>query len=255
MTSIEAARLAPSMLGVDLAQRQPADFPRLTRGRAPVQSWSIMRQLVEPPVLAQRLKSATAAGHRRVERSRFMASLLCGGIDRAGYVEFLHNLQALYGALEHVLPRHASQPAIGPVVLPPLFRSRSIAADLQALGAVSAAAPLAPATHLYVARLHELDTTRPALLVAHAYVRYLGDLNGGQALRRVVARTLGLDGSAGTAFYDFGDDASCRELLQCFRAGLAAVDRRAIDHDAIVAEAISAFDRHAQLFEQLAQAA
>jgi len=214
-----------------------------------------MPEIAKFNVLAQRLKTATAAQHRRVERSSFMSKLLCGGIDRAGYVEFLHNLQALYGALEQVLPRHARQPAIGPVVLPPLFRSRSIAADLQALGGTLAAAPLAHATGQYVARLHELDATQPGLLVAHAYVRYLGDLNGGQALRRVVARALGLEGSAGTAFYDFGDDASCRELAQRFRAGLDAVDRRAFDHDAIVAEAVSAFDRHAQLFEQLAQPA
>jgi heme oxygenase len=204
------------------------------------------------PTLAERLKAATAVLHRRVEGSAFMVGVLRGRIDRAAYVGFLHNLQALYAALEQVLPRHAGQAAIGPVVMPQLFRSASISADLKALGATVASAPLAPATQAYVARLHELDTTRPGLLVAHAYVRYLGDLNGGQALRRVVARTLGLSGPVGTVFYDFGDAATRRALVQRFRDGLNAVGQHSTEHDALVAEAVLAFERHGRLFDELA---
>jgi heme oxygenase len=81
---------------------------------------------------------------------------------------------------------------------------------------------------------------------------YLGDLNGGQALRRVVARGLGLQGSTGTTFYDFGDDARRRQLIERFRDGLARVAEQTPDVDAIVAEAVSAFERHEALFDQLA---
>jgi len=88
--------------------------------------------------------------------------------------------------------------------------------------------------------------------VAHAYVRYLGDLNGGQALRRIVARGLCLQGGSGTMFYDFGDDAGLRQLISRFRNGLGAVEARTPDTDAIVAEAVSAFARHEAMFEQLA---
>jgi len=113
-------------------------------------------------------------------------------------------------------------------------------------------APLARATQQYVERLRELSAAQPSLLVAHAYVRYLGDLNGGQALRRVVARSLGLAGSAGTMFYDFGDSTDRQHLMQRFRTALKTVDAQAQPADAIVAEAIGAFERHEQLFEQLA---
>ena len=98
------------------------------------------------------------------------------------------------------------------------------------------------------------DRLERPLIAAHAYVRYLGDLNGGQALQRVVARALGLQGHAGTAFYDFGDLATQRALALRFRAGLAAVDALAPDREAIVAEAVSAFERHERLFGQLAAA-
>ena len=128
----------------------------------------------------------------------------------------LHNLRAVYGALEAALLRQSADPAVAPVVLPELFRCRALDLDIQVLGGAQAGPDpaLRPATMQYVERLDELDATAPALLVAHAYVRYLGDLNGGQALRRIVARGLRLQGGAGTMFYDFGDD-----------AGTAATDR------------------------------
>ena len=85
-------------------------------------------------------------------------------------------------------------------------------------------------------------------------MRYLGDLNGGQALRRVVARSLGLAGSTGTLFYDFGDSATQQRLVQRFRAGLETVAAQLKDTHALTDEALSAFERHEQLFEELAAA-
>lgn len=207
--------------------------------------------------LAAQLKSGTAALHRRVERSAFMSRLLAGEIEPTSYVALLHNLRAVYGAMETALAGRSSDPAISPVVLPELFRCQALDHDILVLAGTRAEAPpaLRPAAVQYVARLQELDDTDPVLLVAHAYVRYLGDLNGGQALRRVVARGLDLQGSAGTAFYDFGDDARRRQLMGRFRDGLARVAEQTPHVDAIVAEAVSAFERHEALFDQLAPAA
>jgi heme oxygenase (biliverdin-producing, ferredoxin) len=63
----------------------------------------------------------------------------------------------------------------------------------------------------YTSRLRQLaanepGTPGPAGLLSHAYVRYLGDLSGGQFLRRRIAKAYGLDEetSAGIEFYDFG---------------------------------------------------
>jgi hypothetical protein len=144
-----------------------------------------------------------------------------------------------------------------PVVLPELFRCQALDQDILVLAGArgQARAALKPAAAQYVARLQALDDTAPVLLVAHAYVRYLGDLNGGQALRRVVARALGLQGGTGTTFYDFGDDARRRQLIERFRDGLARVAEQTPDVDAIVAEAVSAFERHEALFDQLAPSA
>lgn len=205
-----------------------------------------------PATLGPLLKATTAALHRRVERGAFMSRLLRGQLDRAAYVALLHNLHALYAALEDALAAHAATPSVGPVVMPALFRRRSLAADLLVLGGTAPPPPLAWATQQYVQRLGEIGANQPGLLVAHAYVRYLGDLNGGQALRRVVARNLGLADDAGTRFYDFGDSATRAQLEHEFRAGLERAAVHQPQLQALADEALAAFERHEQLFEELA---
>ncbi len=95
---------------------------------------------------------------------------------------------------------------------------------------------------------------RPELLVAHAYVRYLGDLSGGQQLKRIVTRSLAIGPRLRRiAFYDFGDAAADGGTDTDIPGnGLAQVSADARDRDRIVAEARDAFGRHQQLFEQLA---
>ena len=66
---------------------------------------------------------------------------------------------------------------------------------------------ISPATQLYVDRINYLAQNDPDLLVAHAYVRYMGDLNGGQVLSRSIARTYNLDTEDGIHFYKFDGNA------------------------------------------------
>jgi heme oxygenase (biliverdin-producing, ferredoxin) len=205
--------------------------------------------------LGSQLRLATASMHRHVERTPYMAGLLRGQLDRPRYVLLLQHLHALYAALEDALQQHAATPGVAPVVLPELFRRDALATDLQALGAGSLpAASLSRALQAYVARLKELSASKPALLVAHAYVRYLGDLNGGQALRQVIRRALALQGPSGTQFYDFGEPAARRQLEQRFRDGLEQIGQQLKDRAPLLEEAVSAFTRHEQLFTELAAA-
>ena len=204
--------------------------------------------------LAERLKAETRELHAVAERAGLMPALLRGQLDRRSYSALLRNLHAIYAALEPALERHAASAVVGPVVFPALFRQTALADDLNALhGAAWAdALPVHPATESYVQRLRELDATLPELLVAHAYVRSLGDLSGGQMLRGIVARGLHLDDATGIRFYDFGSVADVALHLRAFRAALNALPADAECLDAIVAEARSAFERHAQIFIQLA---
>ena len=73
---------------------------------------------------------------------------------------------------------------------------------------------LSPAAKVYVARVQEVAATKPYLLVAHQYTRYLGDLFGGQMMGGMASRSLDLANGDGTAFYTStsasGDDSIAR---------------------------------------------
>ena len=205
--------------------------------------------------LGERLKTETRALHVRAERSPFMAALLRGRLARGAYIGLLHNLHAIYGALEPALRLHAAHPALAPLDLTALARLQPLLDDLAALHGPSASATapwLEVATARYVQRLNDIASTQPELLLAHAYVRYLGDLNGGQVLRRIVAASLQLAPGVGVAFYDFGEPALVAAQAGAFRIGLDAAEVG--DADAVVGEARLAFELHCQLFAELALA-
>lgn len=200
--------------------------------------------------LAQQLKLATGPLHRQVERSGLMRRILAGDFVHADYVALLHGLAALYGALEEALARHASHPGLAMVIDRALFRTEALRRDLQAL-APAARVALTPATAAYVTRLHWIDQHDPGLLLAHAYVRYLGDLSGGQVVQRIVARALKLTPPTGLHFYNFGDAPTVAARAHAFRRGLAALRLDADVVQALTAEAQWSFAQHAQMFSEL----
>lgn len=134
-----------------------------------------------------------------------------------------HFFDFVYRTLERGLDRHADHPTLAPTYNPSLLaRASNIASDISYLLQtpenlwmahpihVELKATFPPALKAYVERLeYLLNSDDPSRLLAHAYVRYLGDLSGGQVIRRRVAKAYGLDlgedeGSGlGTKFYDF----------------------------------------------------
>lgn len=200
------------------------------------------------------LKDATQELHRDAERAGGMGALLRGQVERRDYCIMLRNLHALYAALEAALDRNALSPMVAPVRMPALYRSTALADDLRYLhGDAWQRLPVMAAMRAYVAHIDDVAREHPALLAAHAYVRYMGDLSGGQILRDVVWRALSLDDAEGTAFYMFaGGD--IEKTKSTFRA---ALDSLPVDDDLarrIVAEARAAFVLHIRLFEELAAA-
>jgi heme oxygenase len=203
--------------------------------------------------LAARLRTATHELHRLVERAGLMPALLRGQLPMAGYLALLRNLQPIYAALESGLARHAAHPQLAPLPLAGLARAPALAADLESLHGPGWALDLTlcAAAQAYVGRLQQLADHQPALLAAHAYVRYLGDLNGGQVLARRVGQALRLSPGQGLAFYDFGPDEQAAAQARALRDGLDAIAPDEPAAQALVDEACAAFERHRELFEQL----
>jgi heme oxygenase (biliverdin-producing, ferredoxin) len=204
-----------------------------------------------PASLPDRLREATRTLHTEVERTGVMRHLLAGRLDRAGYAALLRNLAAIYATMEPLLGAHRDDRWLRCIVDDALFRTAALTADLQVLVGSSVIDALAPSARRYRLHLQDLGARAPGLLVAHAYVRYLGDLSGGQIVRRIVAKSLHLSSDAGLRFYDFGDAAQAKALAQWFRQGLAAIKATAAEQAALCAEAQFAFTLHRGLFEEL----
>jgi heme oxygenase (biliverdin-producing, ferredoxin) len=205
--------------------------------------------------LAAKLRSGTAELHALAERSGIMSELIKGQVDATSYTALLRNYYEIYDALETALHAHSDHSYIAPFLKPQWLRAHRLSADLDRLhaGQWQVDLPVMPAAASYRNRLESLRDREPELLVAHTYVRYLGDLHGGQRLRSIIARGLQLTAPHGTSFYDFDGPATVAEHIKNFRSALDSLQGSNLQHDRIVAEAQDAFARHTALFEELRQ--
>jgi heme oxygenase (biliverdin-producing, ferredoxin) len=205
--------------------------------------------------LSRRLRAATQALHREAERSGIMVPLLRGELDRGRYVALLQALLLLYEALEEGLERHAGHPMVAPVRMPELYRGVALRADIEALApGIGPLPPPPPSAVHYGERLRTWTEAAPHLLVAHAWVRYLGDLSGGRMVGRVVARGLSHQGGegAGLAFYHFPEVVDPGVWKDRFRDALDHLPLEEGGAPAVVEEAREAFRLHVRIFEELA---
>ena len=202
--------------------------------------------------LLTRLREETSNAHTALEQHALMQRMLGGVISRSDYCLYLRNLHPIYAALEQALARHALHPALLAFDLPAMFRADAIAEDLTQLGGQAwASLTVAPSAQHYARTLDALSTAQPALIGAHAYVRYLGDLSGGRIVRGRVASALGLGGEEGLAFYSFGAAGAAAGLAQRLRRALQAMPMVDVTAEDFVSEAVQGFDRHRALFDEL----
>lgn len=101
---------------------------------------------------------------------------------------------------------------------------------------------LSAGTKPYVDRIHEVGEKDPVLLVAHSYTRYMGDLSGGQILKKVAQRALKLPSTGeGLNFYQFEGIHSHKGFKQLYRSRMNELELDAETKDRIVEESNRAF--------------
>lgn len=194
--------------------------------------------------LAEELRAGTLALHAKAESCGIVLALIEGRATRDGYALYLRNLYEAYRQLEDGLKRRGPIPGGRLLTHPKIHRADAIASDLKALAGVSWKTDLAllPAGQRYAQRIAWLARHRSIHLVAHAYVRHLGDLSGGRILKRCLSERLGLRSGA-LSLYEFSDmpDRDC--FLSDYRQALDSIAASSADASAIVEEARGAF-RH-----------
>jgi heme oxygenase len=206
---------------------------------------------------ASRLRRASMAEHREAETRSFISRLLEGRVPHAGFAALTAQYLVIYRELEAAAERMRADPHAAAFVDPALSRVPALEADLAHLsgpGWERAVVPL-EATRRYARRLREHCHTSPVAFIAHHYVRYLGDLSGGQLVGRKVAATYRLSGG-GVTFYSFDQISDPKQYKVSYRARLDALPLAFAEEElaGLVAEARLAFNLNAAVFQEMGAA-
>lgn len=195
------------------------------------------------------LRERTMADHGDAEGSTLMRDLVAGTLDRDRMGALLGQHLLVYRALEQMAGTLADDPVVAPFLLPGLARTEALEADVRLLGGPEAADTVAarPGTAAYVARLEAVGSWSGGF-VAHHYTRYLGDLSGGQHIRRIVERAYP---DLPIRFYTFEDVESPKALKERYRQLLDEAPWATDEQDRIVAEVREAYRLNQGMFASL----
>ena len=175
------------------------------------------------------LKELTWEHHKNAERQHFVKHLMGGSIDPKLYATYLWNQFPCYEVLE-VMAR--AQGLLDD--FPHIMRSKSILADFRELWPQDEKPPEhTMATKKYLAHMKTIMNDADKLM-AHIYVRHMGDLSGGQMIKKRIP-------GKGT-FYDFKGDV--KEIKESIRAKT---------NDSMANEAKICFDYATELFKDMMQ--
>lgn len=213
---------------------------------------TVLDQPTTELTLSVAMREGSQAEHQAAEDSAFMSELLGGRVNERGYADYLLRLRQVYAVMEEVVRAHLDHPAVAAVHDAALERLTVIDADLDHWQPGGEHTVDSPAADAYCARLHAAACEWPALLVAHHYTRYLGDLSGGQAIGRILDRTFELHG-AGIAFYDFPEIEKPKIYKDGYRSRLDGLGLDAAEQDRVVEEVKAAFRLNRALFGELAE--
>ena len=203
--------------------------------------------------LALKLRIGTQQAHTNAEHTEFMRRFLKGAVNKNAFGKLLGNLYYIYSQLEAELKFYQNHPWISPIYFPKLNRTASLEQDLaffygenwcEKITATSAA-------KAYISRIRELSATEPVLLIAHAYTRYMGDLSGGQMLKKIAESALGLENHQGVSFYEFKEITDLNGFKAKYREALDTVPIDEAMADNVVAEANISFNLNIQLLREL----
>ena len=206
--------------------------------------------------LSDRLRARTRSAHDDAENATFVGRLMSGELPVAAYTAMVAQTYAIYSALESAAERWRDDPVAGPFVQPELTRVPSLERDLAYLlgpdWAPAAQRLRLPATERYVSHLADVAGSWPAGFVAHHYVRYLGDLSGGQIIRQRLQQHYGEVGVHAGHFYVFEDVPKLKPFRDRYGALLDEVVLPDEEGQRMVAEAVRAFEFNTAVFADLA---
>ena len=210
------------------------------------QADALLRRGFGPRV--RRLHSRIGKAHHQAEGMTFSRALLEHRAQPGQIAALLCALQPVYALLEREGPALAS--VLGATAIPwhALARSTALSHDLATLSVLS---PLPPSgvAERWLERIQWVAAQEPHRLMAHIYLRYGGDLSGGQRLGQAANAILHRNGMPALTFWIFDQDPN--SLKQALHQGIEQLVLAGQQEEELLEEADLAFDTTQQLLGEL----
>lgn len=203
--------------------------------------------------LATMLREGTKKAHTMAENMGFIKCFLKGVVEKTSYRRLTANLYFVYSAMEEEMERHQDHVVLSHMYFPELNRKQSLERDLFFYYGANWRNEIAltPEGQKYVDRIREISNTCPELLLAHLYTRYMGDLSGGQILKKIAQRGMNLAEGEGTNFYEFHDIPDEKAFKNKYRQAMDELPIDMATAEAIVEEANDSFKANMKMFGEL----
>ncbi|MEV0890196.1 biliverdin-producing heme oxygenase [Promicromonospora sp. NPDC050262] len=208
---------------------------------------------IAPVPLSAVLRQGTRDAHAGANSEQFIEELLSGALTRDAHADLTAQLLVVYEALEEASAALGSDDRGAGLVFAELTRVPAIERDLAFLYGPEwrDKIRILPATRAYADHVREVGGSLPQY-AAHSYTRYLGDLSGGQIVKRMMKEHYGL-GEEGLAFYTFPDIPKVKVFKDAYREALDELDLDDDEVAATLAETHLAFTLNRAVFTELAE--
>ena len=196
----------------------------------------------------RKLHGRIGKAHHQAEGMAFSKALLAGEAKPLQLAGLIRALAPAYALLEQEAPALAS--ALGGTGIPwaALARSTALNHDLAVLSSLPITPP-SGAAQVWLERMRLLAQQEPHRLMAHVYVRYGGDLSGGQQLAGQANTILTAHGLPTLDFWAF--DRPLRDLKQELHAGIERFELSSQEEEELLEEAEQAFGMTQRLLAEL----
>ncbi|MDU2266673.1 biliverdin-producing heme oxygenase [Clostridium celatum] len=170
------------------------------------------------------IREKTSLLHSAAENTGYIKKLVDGIASVEGYAEYIYNLEKMYKAIEDALDKNENNAVINPFVTKELYRSKLIRKDLEfLLGDKLNSMKLLASTETCVAKIEELSETKPELVVAYAYTRFLADLFGGRTFLSLLSTSYKIS-NEGLNYYQFPEINDLRGYVMKYHNMLAEIN-------------------------------
>lgn len=168
--------------------------------------------------------------------------------DTKLYAEAITEFYFVFRTIEECIDRLKEDPRIHQFYIKEMFRKEAFERDLEYFLGSDWSENIRPSipAQAYCDRLYEIADTNPVLLIAYIHSMYLALLAGGQILKRIIKKTLGLSGELGLSLFEF-EDINRKELRRQILSIVDGLNLSRQEKDAIIEEKFRVFDMNNKL--------